>query len=157
MKLSLSLFFIILVNAAISQSLDFDHLVGSWEFIELQDKVGVAHKEIPLKMPGKRAVEFVVRYDYIFNSDSTYSGFNSFETIQGLWFFDKTKNALNLESMISTDRSDFTMMKKQKLVIMHRDGYYYRKVKPIRVLKFDGTNMILEDRDGYVLVYKRID
>lgn len=144
----------LIFQSGISQNISDSDLIGEWNFIELQDENGKKQTKIPLIRFGKnRGVEKVNRDSYMFNQDKTYKSFNPLNVSTGTWFFDKKKNEINLELIISPDNVAWEYLK--KIVKKRKDGKYYQTPVQQRILYFEKDSMVIADRLNYILIYKR--
>jgi hypothetical protein len=143
-----------LINACMGQNPDASQLIGEWKFIELQDEQGRVRKEIPIKKFGAGAMEAVNRDSYIFNADSTYIASNPYNTSFGKWHFDSTTHEINLELMVDETNIAFEALLARNMLRLGSDGKYYQKPVKKRIVKFAPTEMVLADRENYVLIYR---
>ncbi|MDC6367183.1 MULTISPECIES: hypothetical protein [Flavobacteriaceae] len=149
----LLLFAFLSIQIVLGQELSESELIGKWEFINLQDEKGNVLVEIPIRVLGKESIEKVNRDNYIFNSNMSYKSYNPLNVSNGTWFFDKEKEEINLELIISPDNPAWEYLK--KIVEKRKDGKYYQKPVKKRILFFEKDSMVIADRLNYVLIYKR--
>ena len=154
MKIIPAIFLSLLINVCMGQNPDASLLIGEWKFIELQDEQGRVRTEIPIKKFGAGAMEAVNRDSYIFNADSTYVASNPYTNSFGRWFLDSTTHEINLELIVDQNNIAFEALNTRNMLKLGRDGKYYHKPVKKRILKFNPTEMVLADRENYVLIYK---
>ncbi|MFD2825275.1 hypothetical protein ACFSYG_02230 [Leeuwenhoekiella polynyae] len=124
--------------------------------IELQDENGDKKTKIPLTRFGRdMGIENVNRASYILNDAGTYKSFNPLNTAYGTWFLDKKTNDINLELRIEAESPYLPSLKKAKIVIKRKDGFYYQKPVKKRILIMGTDSMTIAEREKYVLIYER--
>ena len=157
MKAIYILILCILTYRCDAQPSDASQLFGEWKFIELRDDKGRAKAIIPIKKFGKHATEIVNRDSYILNADSTYTAYNPYKTSYGKWYFKPTVDEICFELRVDSSDAVFPEIKARGLVEKRKDGHYYQKAIPREILEFKDNEMIIADREYYVLLYRRVE
>ncbi len=130
-------------------------LIGSWSFIQLQDKNGIKHTEIPIHFQGQKNVEVINRNDYIFFKNGDYKYSNKYSSGGGKWSFNKKNNTIDLSLRILTEDPSFQTLLDYHAITKSEDGYYYQKPTSLRIEGYSNNELIIADNYPYVLIYKK--
>ncbi len=154
-KTILIIILLITFGNSFSQQITESHLIGEWNFIELQDENGKKQTKIPISKFGQGAIENVNRDSYLLKENGEYESTNPLNTSSGFWFYDSENNQLNLELRISPDDKFLPSLKKAKIVEKRKDGFYYQKPVKKQILYFSKDSLTIADREKYYLIYRR--
>ena len=156
MKKTLLFFFGLISSFSYSQEeISKEVLIGSWSFIQLQDKNGIKHTEIPMHFQGQKTVEVINRNDYIFFKNGDYKYSNKYSSGGGKWTFNKKNNSIDLSLRILSDDPSFKSLLDYNVISKAQDGYYYQKPTSLRIEGYNKNQLIIADNYPYVLVYKK--
>ena|SRR5690554_4416596 len=152
-KIIFIIIYVFFSHTMFSQNITESDLIGEWKFIELQDENGIKKTEIPFNRWGTQTIETVNRDSYIFYENGEYKSYNPLNVSTGTWFFNKKTNEINFELRFNPDDPYLPQLKEVGIVSKRDDGFYYQKPIKIRILKYSENEIIIADREQYVLIY----
>ena len=151
-KIVLNILSLVFSLCMYAQDVTPSDLIGEWIFCHLQDMDGNKHSELKTNYGGKEYVEKINRSSYLFKDNGEYVSANPLDISVGKWTYDEKTNTLYLKLQIFEYNKYWDSLK--RIVKQDSDGNYYQKPHSERILYLSKDSMVIEDRPGYVLIYK---